>query len=517
LITCANLASLLIAKGEARQREIAVRLSLGASRIRVLRQLLTEGFLLAFAGGMAGIALSPLLLRLILTVMKEDGMQGLSDQLNLHMLVFALVLSLATTVLFALLPSLRLVREQLLVSLKEQSGMASAAGLRKWLITGQVVLTTVLLAAAGLFTQSLINVKNVNLGLQTDHLLEFSISPGLSAYSQPQTLDLISRLRAALAAQPGVKSVSAAEVPVLAGSTISSDLTLEGYKAGENEDPSVEQNWIAPGYFSTMSIPLLAGREFRDSDNLDSPKVAIVNQALVQRYFPGRDALGKHIIFGRGNVHPDIEIVGIVSNSQHENPREKITPFAYIPAAQDKSISAITFYVRTAQEPSAAANMLRSVVARFDSTLPVYDLQTVKQRLNDSILADRLIAFLCIWLGLLAATLAAMGLYGVMAYMVVRRTREIGIRMALGASRDNVARMILKEVMRMTLLGLSIGLVAALITGHLIESQLFGVKGWNPLVLAVTAALLAAVAFAAGSLPARRASRVQPMIALRYE
>ena len=233
LIACSNLAGLLIAKGEARQREIAVRLSLGASRGRVLRQLLTEGLLLAVAGGIAGVALAPLLVRAILSAMKRGGLMGFSSQLDLAMLMFALTLSLATTLLFALLPALRLVRARPLASLKEQSsGSASTTGLRKWLIIGQVVLTTVLLAGAGLFTRSLINVKNVELGLQTDHLLEFSISPGLSGYSPAQTLDFISRLRASLAARPGVRSVSAAEIPVLTGATNSSDLTPEGYKPG---------------------------------------------------------------------------------------------------------------------------------------------------------------------------------------------------------------------------------------------------------------------------------------------
>jgi putative ABC transport system permease protein len=519
LIACANLAGLLIARGEARHREIAVRLSIGASRRRVLRQLLTEGLLLALAGGAAGLALAPLLLRVILrTIGETTGVAGFTAQLNSQMLFFALALALVTTVLFALLPALRLVRALPLTFLKEQSGGSeSSAGLRKWLIIGQVVLTTVLLTGAGLFTQSLINIRNVDLGLETGHAMQFSISPALSRYTAQQTIDLISRLRTALAAQPGVRSVSAAEVPIMADSTTSAGMTAEGYNVGESEETNVEQNWIAPGYFSTMRIPLLAGREFADSDNLDSPKVAIVNQALVHRYFAGRDAIGKRIVFGRGNVHPDTEIVGVVANSKHENPREPVVPFAYMPIAQDKRPAGITFYVRTAQDPSAAAGMLRSAVAGLDSALPIYDLKTLDAQVNDSMVGDRVMAYLCIWLGLLAASLAAMGLYGVMAYIVLRRTREIGIRMALGATRESVARMVLGEVMRMTLIGLSIGLVAAVVTGHFIESQLFGVKGWNPLVLLLAALLLMVVGLAAGSLPARRAARVQPVIALRYE
>jgi predicted permease len=519
LIACANLASLLTAKGEARHREIAVRISLGASRRRVLRQLLTEGLLLALAGGIAGLALAPVILRVILNMIGETaGTMGFRAQLNLEMLVFALVLSLATTVLFALLPALRLVRARPLAALKEQSsGSESAAGLRKWLIIGQVVLTTVLLAAAGLFTQSLINVMNVDLGLQTSHVVEFSIAPGLSRYSPAQTYALIRRLRETISAQPGVQSISAAEVPVLSDSTTGSSITPEGYTVGENEETFTEQNWVSPDYFSTMKVRLIAGREFRDTDDQDHPKVAIVNQTLVRRYFAGRDAIGKRIVFGRGNVQPNSEIVGVVADSKHANPREVTTAFAYLPITQDERPAGITFYVRTAQDPSATAGMLRSVVSGLDSALPVYDLETLNEQVHDSMIADRVMAFLCIWMGLLAAMLAAMGLYGVMAYVVLRRTREIGIRMALGATREGVAWMVLREVMRLTWIGLAIGLIAAVATGHLIESQLFGVKGWNPLVLAVTVVLLVTVALAAGSLPARRAARVQPVIALRYE
>jgi predicted permease len=518
LIACGNLASLLIAKGEARQHEIAVRLSLGAGRGRLLRQLLTEGLLLALAGGGIGVAASPLLLKAVVSAMKNAGNVGLNAQPDAYMLLFALALSLVTTLLFALLPALQLVRERPAVSLKEHgAGQASSTRVRKWLIAGQVVLTTVLLAGAGLFTQSLMNLKNVDLGLQLDHLLEFSVSPALSGYTPVQTNDLITRLRAGLAAQPGIISVSAGENPVLSGSTTGAGLTAEGYAAGENEEAHTQQNWVAPDYFSTMKISLLAGREFNDSDRWGATKVAIVNQTMVRRYFGGQNPVGKHIAFRRGNVVPDVEIVGVVSDSKNEDARAVITPFAYMPIAQDEHPAGITFYVRSALDPSAASGMARSVVAGFDSTLPIYNIETMNEQLNESMVAERLMAFLCLLLGSLAAVLAAMGLYGVMAYIVLRRTREIGIRLVLGATRASVAWMVLRDVMRVTLAGLSVGLVASLVTGHWIQSLLYGVKGWNPLVLALTAVLLIAVALAAGSLPARRAARVQPVVALRYE
>ncbi|HET7872462.1 MAG TPA: FtsX-like permease family protein, partial [Terriglobales bacterium] len=523
LMACTNLASLMIAKGEARQREIAVRLSLGASRARVLRQLLTEGLLLALAGAGAGLALAPVILRAILGAVPRDiGMLGLTSELDQRLLGFALALALATTVLFALMPALRLVRVDPQAPLKEQSSSASSGtggvGLRKWLMVCQVVLTTVLLAAAGLFTQSLINVKNVDLGMRTDHVVQFSVAPGLNRYSQAQTLDFLERLRLAIMSKPGVLSVSAAEIVPFSGNGSSSNITAEGYDASDAEKASASKNWVGPGYFSTMMIPLMAGREFQERDRADSSQVAIINHTLAKHYFAGRDPLGKHIMLGQSNVRrPDIEIVGVVEDSKHEDATSPVTPFLYFPYAQDKRIDRVTFYIRTAQDPASATSMLTSTVAALDPALPVYELKTVQEQVNESMFGDRVLAFFCLWLGSLAALLAALGLYGVMAYIVARRTREIGIRMALGATREGVAWLVLGEVLRMTIVGLALGLCCAVLTGKLIESQLFGVKGWSPMVLGLTTLLLAMTAILAGSLPARRAARVQPMVALRYE
>jgi predicted permease len=522
LMACANLASLMIAKGEARQREIAVRLSLGASRMRVLRQLLTEGLLLAMAGAAAGLALAPLILRAILSAVPGDvGMLGLTAELDQRLLGFALALALATTLLFALMPAVRLVRVDPQTPLKEQgnsaSGGTASVGLRKWLMAGQVALTTVLLAGAGLFTQSLINVRNVDLGVRTDHVIQFTIAPGLNRYSPAQTIDFVERLRKVISTQPGVLLASAAEIVLFTGNTASGNITVEGYTAPETEKAHASKNWVGPDYFSTMKIPLISGREFQERDKAGAPQVAIINQTLAKRYFAGRDPLGKHIYFGQGDVRPDIEIVGVVQDSKHEDATTPIAPFAYMPYAQDKQLAGVTFYVRTAQDPLATADTLRATVAGFDRALPVYELKTLEEQVKESMFGDRILAFFCLWLGALAAMLAALGLYGVMAYMVARRTREIGIRMALGATRDGVAWLVLHEVLRLTAVGLAIGLGAAVLTGKLIESELFGVKGWSPLVLGLTALLLALTALAAGSLPARRAARVQPMTALRYE
>jgi predicted permease len=523
IIACANLAGLLIARGEARQREIAVRLSLGASRGRVLRLLLTEGFLLAVCGAAAGLVIAPLLLQTMLhAIPKNAGLSGLHADLNLSLFFFALGISLLSVLVFALFPALRLLRVSVQNSLKDQSNAASAgaagAALRKWLIVTQVILTTVLLAAAGLFTRSLINLRYVQLGFNPDHLVEFSIAPELNGYTPAQEVQLMQRLRQNISGLPGVHSVSAAEIPVMAQDEASSNITVEGYTTAENENTDTGRNQVGPGYFSTMNIPLLAGREFLESDTATSPKVAIINQKLAERYFAGRDPLGQRLMIGASNTRkPDIEIVGVVANSKSGDPRERFAPFMYLPYTQDPKMGHVTFYVRTSQDPASAANSLRAALAAVDTALPVYGVMTVSEHRDQSIFTERFMAALCVIMGLLAALLAALGLYGVMAYIVARRTREIGIRMALGATRGGVAWLVLSEVVRMTAIGLLVGLACAVVVGHVIASQLYEVSGTNALVLMLTACLLAMIALLAGSLPARRAARVEPTIALRYE
>jgi putative ABC transport system permease protein len=520
LIACANLASLLIAKGEARQREIAVRMSLGAKRSRVLRQLLTEGVLLAIPGGIFGVGMSVPLLKLILhAIPEEEGFSSIRFGLDYHVLGFAILLSLGTTVLFALMPALRLTHVDPQTPLKEQaaSGDSSGAAWRNGLIVSQVVLTTILLVGAGLFTQSLRNIDHVDLGLVPDHVIQFSIAPEFNRYNPAQTAALLERLRKLISTLPGVRSVSAAEGRVLANSSSGGDITVEGYTPSGDEDTHTAENWVGPDYFATMKIPLLAGREFREADTATGPKVAIINEKMARRYFAHRDPLGKRLIFRTGNVVPDIEIVGVVRDSKNNNSRSEITPFVYLPYTQEPKLGHGTIYVRTSHEPLAMSKALLAAVAGVDSSLPVFHLMTLNEQVNSTNFGERIVAILSSCMGILAALLAAMGLYGVMAYMVARRTREIGIRMALGASRESVAWMILAEVMRLASTGLAIGIVFALIAGHFAESELYGVKGYSPLVLGVTALVLAIVAVLAGSLPARRAARVQPMIALRYE
>jgi predicted permease len=300
-------------------------------------------------------------------------------------------------------------------------------------------------------------------------------------------------------------------------SSSNGDITAEGYRAGPDEDVHVMRNSIAPGHFATLGIPLLAGREFEESDRAGGPKVVIINEKLAKKFFAGRNPLGLHIASGSGDVHPDMEIVGVVQNSKHIDARDEIRPTLYSPYMQDTDLSSATFYVRTALEPPAMIGTLRKAVLGFDSNLPAYNAQALADQVNQSVFADQMLTACSFALGLLAALLAAVGLYGVMAYVVTRRTREIGIRMALGASRGHAAALILREVAQMAAIGLAIGLPAAFGLGRAIESQLYGVRAFDPLVLAIAAALLAVVACLAGWLPARRAAGVDPMVALRYE
>jgi len=523
LIACANLAGLLIARGEGRQREIALRLALGAGRLRLVRQLMTESLIVALAGGVAGLALASWTLSVIVNSIPEnDGASGLTSQLDYRVLIFACVVSLVTGVLFGLAPAIRATHTDLQSVLKDQgvnvSGGKANVRVRKFLMMSQIALTAVLLAAAGLFAHSLLNLKTQDLGVRPDHVLEFSISPELNRYRPPQTIALADRIRKSMETLPGVRSVSTSEIPMLADSNSSSNITVQGYNAQEDEDMDVAQNWVGPNFLATMGIPLLNGREFSEADTSASPKVAIINEAMARRFFAGRDPIGLHLGFSEGkDVKLDTEIVGIVKDSKNTDVKTAARPFVFVPYSQSEHLGNATFYVRTNQNPEALTTTVRNLIAGFDGNLPVYGVKTLTAQVDEIMFTDRLVTVFSLCLGLLASLLAAVGLYGVMAYVVARRTREIGIRMALGATQQNVAWMILREIIGMLAVGLGIGLIAAYGIGRVVESQLFGVKAGDPVVFVIAAGLLVAVALLAGWLPSRKAANVDPMVALRYE
>ncbi|HEY6338233.1 MAG TPA: ABC transporter permease [Candidatus Sulfotelmatobacter sp.] len=524
LIACANLASLLVARGDARQREMALRLALGAGRGTLVRQLLTESFLLAVLGGIAGVVVAQWTLgALVGSLHQGAGVSGLESRLNPQLLLFALGISILTGILFGLGPALGATRTSLQTTLKDQGSSVSHSKanvhLRKWLMISQVALTSTLLASAGYFVKSLINLEHQDLGVKTDHVVQFALNPSLSRYTPQQTIALFDQVREAATALPGVRAVGVVREALFQGDDWGSNLTVEGYTPGPDEDMHVFRNSVGSDYFSAMGIPLLAGREFRDSDTATTRKVVIINETMARKYFTGRNPVGMHMVWG-GHTPPvplDIEIVGVVQNSKHDDPRDPGHPFVYQPYSQDPNVGSATFYVRTAQDPLLLAGTFRQMVQGFDSNLPVFNVKTLTEQIEESVYSDRLLTFFSLCLGLLAALLAAVGLYGVLAYMVARRTREIGIRMAIGAVPRDVVWLVLREVMTMSGIGLVIGLAVAFGLGHFIESQLYGVKASDPLVFAEATVLLGIVALLAAWLPAYKAASVNPTVALRYE
>ncbi|HEV8702064.1 MAG TPA: ABC transporter permease [Candidatus Polarisedimenticolia bacterium] len=523
LIACANVANLLIARGVARRREIAVRLALGARRIHLMRQLLSESLLLALAGGAIGLLVAAWSIDSILLMFpQDDGTAALSSHLDLRLLAFNFGVALLTGLGFGLLPALRATRPDLVSAIKDQSaGAGTGAGhvrLRKGLVVAQISLTAVLLITAGLFTQSLRRLKQVDLGLSIDNLLAASIEPQLNGYTPERTIALVDRMSRDLAALPGVTSVSAAKIALLTDSNEGSNGTIEGLTPQENESFHPLKNWVGPGYFATLGIPLLAGREFSESDSAGSPKVAVINQTMARKFFAGRDPIGVRFAFGAGNgVKPDIEIVGVVRNSKHSTVRQEERPFVCMPYAQHPGLGEATFYLRSALPATTLAPAVREAVRRIDANLPVFDVRTLALQLDQSLYGERLLMALSISFGLLAALLASIGLYGMMAYSVARRTSEIGLRMALGASARHVRGLVLREAMTMAAIGLSIGLPAAFAAGRLARSLLFGVEPGDPLLLAAAGLLLIGVMLLASYVPARRATRIDPMAALRSE
>jgi len=521
LIACANITNLLLARSATRAGEMAVRLSVGASRSKLITQLLSEACLLALFGAVAGIAAARGTLLLIGSLLPPEAAQTLELTLNLNVVVFAAVLALGTGLLFGLFPALHSTRPDLASMLKGQadqpSGSRGAARFRASLVTAQIALSMALLVSAGLFIKSLVNISRIDLGLEVDHLVTFAISPELNGYEPEQSRNLFVRAEEELAALPGVSAVTASLVPLLAGSNWGSDVSVEGFEWSPGVDANARFNEIGPGYFRTLGIPLVTGREFTEADVPGTPKVAIVNEAFAEKFGLGRDAVGKRMAVGTGDVELDTEIVGLVEDAKYSEVKGEVPPLFFTPYRQDERLGFINFYVRTDLPPEGLLPSISGVVAQLDPNLPVEDLKTMPRQVRENVFLDRFLATLSVSFAVLATLLAAIGLYGVLAFMVVQRTREIGLRMALGADGGRVRRMVLAQVGRLTLVGGVIGLLMALGLGTVARSLLFGLEGHDPVVFAVATVLLAMVALAAGFVPALRASRIDPMGALRYE
>jgi predicted permease len=524
LIACTNVANLVLARGAGRQREFAIRTAMGASRVRMIRQLLIESLLCAFGGGVAGILLGTWLMRILTPIVVENaGIQGLSENLDINVLGFAVAATVISGIFFGLIPAWRVTRMDVTDVIKDQGSTSSASvshvGFRKVLVAGQVAFTMLLLAGAGLFVRSLWNLRNQDLGIKTDNVISYSVQPILNGYDLQRSIALFDQMRTRLAALPGVRSVGSGDVPTLSGDDEGSNITVEGGMQAQlpEDQQDVDHISVSANYFSTLGIPLLAGREFTESDGASSPKVAVVSEAMAKRFFPGRNAVGMHFAFGGGNTVPDILIVGVVKDVKQEHVSAALQPYVYIPYSQRPKLREMTFYVRTDRDPLLASASLQDVVRQLDPNLPVFDLKTLQRVVEDDLFSARMVATLAASFAVLAALLAALGIYGVLAYVVVQRTREIGIRMALGAAAGHVRLLILREVGLMVLLGVGVGLPTAYALARLSESELFGVHAGDSVVYASGLVLIVLIALAACFIPARRATRVDPLMALRYE
>jgi putative ABC transport system permease protein len=522
LIACTNVANLLLARGASRQREFAIRTALGATRSRMIRQLLAESLLCAFGGGALGILLGTWLMRILTPiVVASAGVQGLTEKLDPSVLTFAIGVTVLCGIFFGLIPAWRVTRLGVADVIKDQGSTSSASashvGFRKVLVAGQVAFTMLLLAGAGLFMRSLWNLRNQDLGLKTDNVITFSVEPSLNGYDTPRSIALFDQLRARLAALPSVRSVGTGDVPTLSGDNEGSNITVEGGPQLAEELQDVDHDGVSPGYFATLGIPLLSGREFTEADATAAPKVAIASEAMVKRFLPGRNPLGARFAFGGGKVKPDIEIVGVVKDVKQDHVSSAIQPYLYVPYAQRPKLTGMAFYVRSTQDPLLLGSTIEGTVRELDANLPVYDLKTMGRVVEEDLFSARMVAVLSASFAGLAALLAALGIYGVLAYVVVQRTREIGIRMALGAMTGQVRLLIVREVGSMVLIGVGVGLPLAYGLARFSESLLFGVHAGDPPVYLAGLGLIGIIALAACLVPARRATRIDPLVALRYQ
>jgi len=523
LIACTNVANLLLAKAAARQREFAIRSALGASPGRMMQQLLVESFLCALGGGVLGLILGTWIMNILTqAVVSEAGVQGITARVDGSVMGFAAAATVVSALLFGLIPAWRATRTGVSQMLKDQGSTTSAGRghvrFRKYLVAGQVAFTLLLLTGGALFARTLWNLRKQNLGLSTENLITFSISPQLSGYDEAKTVALVGQLRERLGALPGVLGVGSSQIAVLTGTDMGTNITVEGRQNLDTDDRHVNYDAVSRNYFSTMRVPLLAGREFNAGDTATSTKVAIINEAMAKEFFAKRNPIGVHLAMGSGSdIKFDIEVVGVVKDAKESHVRDAERPYFYRPYSQFGKLFGMSFYVRSQQDPLLIANAMREAVRGADANLPVYDLKTVQRVVDEDLFAERVIAGLSAAFGGLAALLAALGIYGVLAYLVVQRTREIGIRLALGAATGHVRMLVFKEVGWMVLAGALAGLPAAYGLARLSESLLYGVHAGDATVYAASMGIICLVAFVACYIPSRRATRIDPIVALRYE
>ena len=518
LIACANIANLMLARGAGRATEMGVRLAIGAGRRHLLTQLLTESIVLALAGGIVSLVVARWTLDGIAALLPSDAADVFTFRIRPSILLFTAGLSVATGLIFGMFPALHSTRADLISAIRagagQIAGVRAAARFRAALVTVQIALSMALLIAAGLFLKSLSNVSRVDLGVKVDDVVTFAISPLRAGYDTANATLLYARVEEELAAIPGVTGVTSSIVPLLAGSSWSNDVSVQGFERGPDVDANSNMNQVGAGYFSTLGIPVLRGREFTEADRVGSAEVAIVNEAFAKKFNLGTEAVGKFM--GIGSDSLNIQIVGLVKDAKYSEVKNEVPPLYFTPWRQNSRVNTMYYYVRTPQSAQAMAN-IRNVMKRIDASLPIEDLKTMPQQIRENVFLDRMISILSASFAVLATLLAGVGLYGVLAYTVAQRTREIGVRMAIGADSRDVKIMILRQVGVMLLIGAVFGVPAAFGIGRAAQSLLFGMQGHDPIVFSLAVAALALVALLAGYIPARRAAQVPPMNALRYD
>ncbi len=523
LLACANIANLLLARGAQRQREMSVRLAMGAGRTRILRQLLTESLMLAALGGAGGLVLGyfgrSALPRLLTNAWERSDGGSFSPRFDWGVFAFTVAVTLLTGIIFGLAPAWLAARAEVSSTLKEtaQSTSRRRKGLTgKSVVAFQIALSTLLVVGAGLFLRTLLNLNAVDVGFQADHLVLFEVSPPARSYPGPKDIRLHQQLEQRFAALPGVERVAPGSIPYISESMGNTDFVPEGESFDKKKKQAEYENSVGIDFFPTLRIPIVAGRGFGAQDTSTSPKVGIINQSLARKRFPNTNPIGKRFK-ADSDTSEWIQIVGICADTLYSDLRRKRPPQFFLPYVQQPEIGTLVYQVRTNMQPSALFPALRSVVQSVDRDLPIIDFRTQREQINATMQMERAFAALTAGFGVLALALACVGIYGIMAYSVAQRTNEIGIRLALGAQPAQVRSMILRESTWLTAVGIVVGVGAAQGLTRLVKSMLYGVTPNDPVTLAAGVALLLGIALVATWIPARRAARVQPMEALRHE